>query len=114
MIELLRAASLHDVSSCGKTLPGGSRAQVLAWSARRVVDLLRHRGRRPLSLNVPGAADLTPQEQILLAIFTALDAGHSDDALARAQWLVPTSEARRLVRWAQPVLQCAARTRRAA
>jgi len=114
MIELLRAAYLQDVPPCSESAPGGSRAQVLAWAARRVVDLLQYRGRRPLTLNQPGAADLTPQERILSAIFAALDAGDNEDALARAQWLVPTSEARRLVRWAQPVVQCAARTRRAA
>lgn len=114
MIELLRTAYLQDMPACSETAPGGSRAQVLAWSARRVVDLLQYRGRRPLALGRPGAPDLTPQEQILTAIFAALDAGNSDDALARAQWLVPTSEARRLVRWAQPVVQCASRHRRAA
>jgi hypothetical protein len=114
MIELLRAAHLQDMPSCSETVSGGSRAQVLVWSARRVIDLLRYRGRRPLALNQPGAADLTPQEQILSSIFAALDAGNHDDALTRAQWLVPTSEARRLVRWAQPVVQCATRLHRAA
>lgn len=114
MIELLRAAYNQDAPSCAESFSGGSRAQVLTWSARRVIDLLQYRGRRPLALNQPGAADFTPQEQILSAIFAALDAGDIDDALVRAQWLVPTGEARRLVRWAQPVVQCASRHRRAA
>lgn len=114
MIELLRAAYLQDEPSCSDASSAGLRDQVLAWSARRVVDLLHYRGRRPLALNAPGTAHLTAHEQILTALFASLDAGDTDDALARAQWLVPTGEARRLVRWAQPVVQCASRHRRAA
>lgn len=110
MIETLRATVFEG------DLPGGGsgRARVLAWSARRLVDLLRYRGRRPLHLHAPGAAGMTGQERALAAMFAALDAGDADGALAHAQWLVPTAEAGRLVRWARPVVECGGGTRRAA
>lgn len=116
MIELLRTAFAGDDSreDCRYSGVGPARTQVLTWSARRLIDLLQFRGRRRLDLNPPGAAELTGQERTLAAMFAALDAGDTDGALGHAQWLVPTAEAKRLVRWAQPVVECGGRARQAA
>lgn len=110
MIEQLRYAYHSPADECC----GPPRARQLAWSSRRLVDLLRYRGRRPLHFAQPGSADLTGQERALHALFTAVDAGEEEAALRHAQWLVPSTEAARLVRWAQPVLECGAKLRFAA
>lgn len=116
MIEALRTVSAEHLSPFNHrhSARGPARAQVLAWSARRVIDLLQSRGRRPLRLNAPGAAEMTGQERALAAMFAALDTGDTNGALAHAQWLVPATEAKRLVRWAEPVVECGARAREAA
>lgn len=116
MIELLRSAGAQVNSSAAfhRTSCGPARDQVLAWSARRLLDLLHGRGRRPLRLNPPGARDMTAQEQTLAAMFAALDSDDQDGALRHAQWLVPTTETKRLVRWARPVVECGGRARIAA
>lgn len=110
MIEHLRYAYHNPSDECC----GPPRARQLAWSSRRVVDLLRYRGRRPLQLAKPGSAELVGQELTLQALFTAVDAGDSEAALRHAQWLVPTTEVARLVRWAQPVVETGAKLRIAA
>lgn len=116
MIEWLRAVDSRNNSSARHSAVacGAGRDQVLFWSAQRLVDLLRCRGRRPLQLGRPGSDSLTPQERTLSALFTAIDAGDHPAALAHAQWLVPTTEAKRLARWAQPVVESGVRARIAA
>ena len=110
MIEHLRYAYHNPADECC----GPPRLRQLAWSSRRVIDLLRYRGRRPLHLAQPGSAALTGQELTLQALLAAVDAGDAQAALRHAQWLVPTTEAARLVRWAQPVVETGAKLRIAA
>lgn len=110
MIEHLR----HAYHASGDEGCGPARMRQLTWSTRRFLDLLRYRGRRPLHLFQPGTAELTGQERTLQALFAAVDAGDEEAALRHAQWLVPTTEAARLVRWAQPVVECGAKLRIAA